>query len=352
MPLSSCEVIRSSQPAEFKIEEADFERDGEQWANEAFNNAPEQELALAENNLTGLMTDEETAARRPVAVVINNLKKALPQSGVSKADIIYEVLAEGDITRLVAVFKDMSSEKIGPVRSARDYFLAFAFDNGAIFAHHGGSPAAYSLITRSSADNIDGMYASDAFWRDPSRLSVAGMYEHSSYTDGRRLVEKINNENYLNIATGDSPFNFKDIEKTEVYQTIAITYSKGYVRRFEYDADSGLYLAFNGDDALIDEETGEQLSVANVIAQFAEMHVIQGDAAGRRAVRLTGDGKGFLFTNGFTSPLTWRKERLDDATMWFDGNGDKLTVSAGKTWINVYNGEVIVETGKKAVFRK
>jgi hypothetical protein len=309
----------------------------------------QENILLAENSLTGLMIDEKTANRRPIAVVINNLHKALPQSGIAQSDIIYEVLAEGDITRLVAVFRDFSSAKIGPVRSARDYFLNFAFDNGAVFIHHGGSPGAYSLISRSGVDDIDGMFASDVFWRDGARSSVPGMYEHSSYTDAEKLTAGVESRAYDEPPSIAPAFNFADPPNAAgLASSVTVTYSKGYVRRFEYDGENGLYRVFQGDDPHIDEETGEQLAVANVIVQFADMYVIQGDAAGRREVRLTGEGKGFLFTNGGTAPLTWSKERLGAPTEWFGENGEKLIVSRGKTWINVYDGDIVVETSKKA----
>jgi len=129
-----------------------------------------EEIPSFTDPLTGLPTEKPVVNCRPVAVVINNHHKALPQSGIGQAAICYEVLAEGNITRIVAVFHDFDAQKIGPVRSARPYLLEFAADYDAIFVHHGGSPRGYDLIEESGIADLDAMRLSEPFWRDPERV--------------------------------------------------------------------------------------------------------------------------------------------------------------------------------------
>ena len=143
---------------------------------------------LAMNPLTGHYIDEDLAWRRPLAVVINNINQALPQSGIAQADVIYEVLAEGGVTRLVAIYKEMDAEKIGPVRSTRHYFLDFALNHDAVLVHHGGSPQGYAAISNMGAANLDGMHIVRAFFRDPARAAIPRMIEHSSFEIGRAHV--------------------------------------------------------------------------------------------------------------------------------------------------------------------
>ena len=122
------------------------------------------------NNLTGEqnMTDKDKVDDRPVAVMINNNHVAWPHAGLNDAYLAYEILAEGGITRIMALFKDKDTEKIGSVRSARPYYLDYALENDAIYVHYGWSDKAKSDISSLGVDNINGLTASSVFWRDSS----------------------------------------------------------------------------------------------------------------------------------------------------------------------------------------
>lgn len=296
--------------------------------------------------LTGLFIDKETAGKRPFAVVINNFRKAIPQSGIRQADIIYEVLAEGDITRLIAIFLNFDSQKIGPVRSARDYFLDFAFDNDAFFVHHGGSPSGYIAIKTLGINDFDGMALEGVtFWRDKNRLNQPGMYEHSSYTDAEKLKAGTERRGFRaeRYEDGDGMLSFYAIPLSptigETAKKITVPFSKNYTSVFEYDSESRLYYKFQGTEKHIDEETGDQLAFTNVIVQLTDMYIIPGDEAGRRHVGLVGSGRGYIFTNGRVAPITWEKDSHTAPTKWYDEFGDRLKVNKGKTWICVLDGE-------------
>ena len=309
---------------------------------------------LALNPLTGEYIDENIAARRPVAVVINNLNKALPQSGIGQADVIYEVLAEGGITRMIAIFKDFNAEKIGPVRSTRHYFLDFALDNDAVFAHHGGSPQGYNSISNLSINNLDGMaLEGKIFFRDPVRRSMPGMLEHSSYTSAEGLLSEIDFKSFRSEMNENAraPFDFygdDEILAGDPVTKITVPYSpQSQTGVFEYDSENNVYMRSQNGNIHIDELTGEQLSVSNVLVQYVNMYVIAGDDAGRREVTLVSEGEGMLFTQGISMPVRWSKESHQAPTVWTNVNNEKLVLSKGKTWICVLSNQtdLILETG-------
>ncbi|MCL2564773.1 MAG: DUF3048 domain-containing protein [Defluviitaleaceae bacterium] len=292
---------------------------------------------LSMNPLTGHYIDEELAVRRPIAIVINNIGQALPQSGIAEADIIYEVLAEGGITRLVAIYKELSSEKIGPVRSMRHYFLDFAFNHDAIFVHHGGSPQGYAAINSLRVNNLDGMHIARAFFRDPERAAIPRMIEHSSYARASGLFEEIELRGLRTELQEDFtlPFLFFDdddvIEGNEYHEVIVNFAPGSQVGLFEYVPDARIYLRSQNGNPQIDEYTGQQLVVENVIIQYVSMRVIDGE--GRRDVNLVGEGRGTLHTRGVAIPIRWSKASHEAPTIWTFENGEPMRISRGKTWI-------------------
>lgn len=305
------------------------------------------ESNLVKSPLTGLyIVRQESIGRRPVAVVINNAPKALPQSGIGEGEIYYEVLAEGGITRMVVIFNDFDAIKIGPVRSAREYFTYFALDNDALFVHHGGSPTGYSSIKNRGISNIDGMSCS-AFWRDQERVNQPGMYEHSSYIDAAGIFESAEEYGYR-LESDEAMFTFAEEEKTlsgEGGKNIELKFSGDQISYFEYNEDDRFYYRYQNGKAHIDELTGETINVKNVIVQFANTYAIAGDEAGRQEVDLVGSGTGYYFTNGSYEPISWTKTSYDSPTKWYGSDGKELELNVGKTFICVYpeNYEVIID---------
>ena len=139
---------------------------------------------------------EEILNNRPVMVSVENHKDARPQWGITSADIVWEMVVEGGITRMLLMFSDASRlpDKIGPTRSARHYFVELAEGFDAIFVHFGGSPQAYSALKQQGTDNLDGMYAGNAFSRDNSR-NVSS--EHRAYTTKDKVVTAIESKKIL-----------------------------------------------------------------------------------------------------------------------------------------------------------
>lgn len=295
------------------------------------------------NPLTGMPIDDTKVADRPVAVMLNNLKAALPQHGQSRADIIYEVPAEGGVTRMLALFQDPSAAgDIGSVRSTRPYYLDIVTGHDAILIHAGGSEQAYSDIKSEGIDALDavrGNKAVDLFWRDQDRIRTAG-YEHSVFTSGERLANLLptyslrlrHEDDYeypLKFSREAAPENGTNADKLTV---VLSSYKTGV---FEYDTDTGLYYVSEYGAPYIDGNTGEQLGVKNVLVLRAEIKKIPGDDAGRLTVDLVGSGTGYFACGGKSIEIKWSKASDTDPFRYFLKSGDALVLGRGTSYVNI-----------------
>lgn len=308
-------------------------------------NEPEEEILsphhdMAISHLTGHYISIDAYNRRPFAVVFNNETRALPQSGLMQADIIYEVLAEGATTRIVAIFQSTEAERIGPIRSTRHYFSDFAMNHDAVLIHHGGSPQAYTSIRNLGLDHVDGMrYDGTVFWRDPVRRAERGL-ENSSYTSTENILAHAEDADIrLDISEEFAMFSFFEEPTTpsgaEASTFISVPFVASNVAEFRFCEDTNLYYKYKFGNPQLDEETGEQLSVTNILVQITTITGIPGDTEGRRNVTLVGSGEGYLITNGSHIPIRWEKESREAPTQWFFEDGSPLTINIGRTWICV-----------------
>ena len=321
---------------------------------------PDPMLGMVLSPFTGLPIPEESEHLRPVAVVVNNHSRALPQSGISEAEIIYEVLAEGNITRLVAVFHQLKAEKIGPVRSTRDYFADFAIDNDAILAHHGGSPSGYARLRNLGLDGLDGMQLEGSvFWRDPERWRVPAMREHSSYTGAEQLENGMANRNVRrdrreNDGLGFA-FNFDEIPFDLLAKAsggafrpcieLTVPFSNGYPRRFVYNPRYSKFAVYNVHgphiDGNIENAEEAQLHVTNILVQHVRMRTVDGE--GRREVTTVGSGNGYLATAGGIVSVRWVRDSHSSPTRWYFVNGQPLQLNPGKTWICLLSDNIDIQ---------
>jgi hypothetical protein len=312
---------------------------------------PDTQLSI----LTGLRVHDDIAGRRPLAIVINNIRQSLPQSGIASADIVYEVLAEGDVTRFVAIFQTYVPEKIGSVRSARDYFIDFAFNHDAIFLYHGASPGGHERVRSTGITNMDGgRLEGRVFWRDrtfpdwsPNRGETRSL-EHSSYT-GREQIEEHLEANEIRDYIGDNPaFGFifgelpESLEKIGEARNISIPFSRPYTRTFIFDEEENIYRVENTNGPHQDALTQEQVSVTNILIQLAQMSLV-GDYAGRRSVNTIGNGSGYFVNSGVYYPVRWEKSSHSSPARWTFEDGTPLVLSPGKTWICVFSASGTVE---------
>lgn len=303
---------------------------------------PDPFYGMVINPLTGMWIDPEYSNNRPIAYIVNNLPRALPQSGISQADIIYEVLAEGGITRLVAIFTNSTADKIGPIRSTREYFSPLAINHGAVLVHHGGSPSGYSAINSLGIQNLDGIQLEGSvFWRDQVRWNAGGMREHSSYTNQENVRQNMATRGFNLESSQVYIFNFFEEytipkgDRVGTLDSVVLPFSHSHHAMFRFDEETGVFYRYQRNQPHWDEYTDSQITVANIIIQHAPMHVIAGDPEGRMNVNLLGSGTGYLVTAGTYAPITWTRPNLTTPTTYWDMDHNPITLNPGMTWVGI-----------------
>ncbi len=253
--------------------------------------------------LTGLPCDQDVSALRPVAVMLNNLKAALPQQGNSQADIIYEVLAEGGITRMLGVYQHPEKVGlIGSVRSARQYYWELAQGHDAVYIHAGGSPEFYETKSRLGLFTVDGVNGSYAyagagmFWRDRERIpGHRYAVEHSLLTSGEAIAAMLSKEDKTAHAEGyQYEMAFADDGTPAGGQnalTVTVPFSNYKSGVFRYDAATGLYAVEEYGQPYLDGNDNTQVAVTNLIVAQTTCTVV--DGSGRIKVDLS-SGSGWF----------------------------------------------------------
>ena len=228
------------------------------------------------NPLTGLECDASLVGQRPVAVMFNNLREALPQIGLSNCDIIYEVLAEGGILRLEGFIQDYANiEKLGSIRSARPYYVELTTAYDAIYVHAGRSALAADYLNRWQINNMNGVEGPGgaAFYRDQWRLSNGYATEHTMFTNGENIVNVAAALGYRTERNdkGFSAFNFdpafEAIGSGNSGTYIKIPHSYYSVSEFKYNETDKLYYHYQYDDAHIDGANNQQIATENEIGR-------------------------------------------------------------------------------------
>lgn len=305
---------------------------------------PAVDIPGGRNPLTGLPIEPEYENDRPVAVMFNNLPRALPQLGVSLADIIYEIPAEGAVTRMVGVFQTLNGvEELGSIRSTRSYYLEVALGHDAVLVHAGGSPEAYENIPAWDVDNVDGVKgvaSQTVFWRDANRKKNMG-YEHSLLTTGERVMNYIATVKYPTEHGEDYsyPLSFAAeavMPEARTAEAVRLKFTTHKTGIFEYDAETKLYRVTQdqeGPAAYIDGNTGEQVAVTNVLMLETDINVIPGDKEGRLKVRMTGEGDGTYFCGGKYIPIRWSKADRNSPFVYTLTDGTPLTMAAGTSYV-------------------
>jgi hypothetical protein len=282
---------------------------------------------------------ESPFGSRPLSIMIENSEGARPQTGLDKANIVYEVLAEGGITRFLAIYYDQEAEVVGPVRSARPYFMSKSLEHQAIYVHIGGSEEADNFIKEERIDDINEFVDFQPFWRTQDRKPP-----HNLYTSTIKLREEANKLGYVEmIKKQDYQFETDSNEKLTGRQnnSIVIPYNNDYTVSYKYQPESMKYLRFINNEPHIDAQTKKQLAVDNIIIQFAKTKII--DEEGRLAIDFIGKGKGLLFFKGSSEEITWEKQDLESRTVFLDKEGNRIALTPGNVWIQIVPSDLGVQ---------
>jgi len=279
---------------------------------------------------------ESPFGSRPLSIMVENSEGARPQSGLDKANIVYEVLAEGGITRFLAIYYDQDAEEVGPIRSARPYFVSKSLEHQAIYVHVGGSDEAYNFIKEEKIDDINEFVDFEPFWRTTDRIPP-----HNLYTSTLKLRKEANKLGYIEmIKKQEYQFETDRDEKLTGRESdsILIPYNSIYTVSYKYQPESMKYLRFMNGEPHIDSKTKEQLAVDNIIIQFAETKII--DEEGRLAIDFIGKGKGLLFFKGGSEEIIWEKQDLNSKTIFMYKEGDRIALTPGNVWIQIVPSDI------------
>jgi hypothetical protein len=302
---------------------------------------------VGNNPITGqAYANSVLANERPVAIMINNIRRATPQVGLGAADLLYELEVEGKITRQMAVFANAGDvPEIGSIRSLRHDFidLAGAFD--AIVVHFGGSDPAYQQLKVQMTDHIDSSNASSAFWRDSVWRRLRG-YEHSVKTTAANLVQAISR---LKIRTGNlrgsqSWFLFQPDQEVVPAAGSAATFvsapfSTYNTATFSYIPESKVYTKGQFSAAQKDVATGQPLQFTNVLLLKATVTSFNGSIL--REYDLTA-GTGYYLSGGQIEPINWKKGATSDPWIFTRPDGQELVLNRGKTYIGISSDQTTV----------
>lgn len=282
---------------------------------------------------------------RPIAFMIDNNVNAQPQASLNSTYMVYEIIVEGNESRLMALFKGQDCDSVGPIRSSRHYFLDYAMENDAIYAHLGMSPQADEQMKTFKINNINGQAydtgaartATSLYWRATHKNAP-----HNAYTNIPSIKQIAKDKGYSLTSEQDSVLNYVeeeivlDGEDALVANTITIPYSSNHKVRYEYDEETGRYTRYSKGRMMKDEVTGEKVTTKNIIVTFAENYTLNdGENKGRQDVVTVGSLDGYYITNGKAIKIKCNKESRSAQTQYVDLEGNEIKVNDGNTWVNV-----------------
>ena len=302
---------------------------GEEQGEVEQQKEPEKKLQIVDLNSNS----------RPYAVMINNNHAAWPQAGLQDAYIVYEIVVEGGITRMMALYKDADTAKIGSIRSSRHYFLDYALENDAIYVHFGWSPKAQSDISTLKINNINGLYDT-CFWRDKT---LKRAYEHTAFTNIEKLKETTKKKGYRTETDKDLLLNYSvdelDLSSKEgaiPANSVVIKYSNYHTTSYEYDSENKVYKRTMSGVPNTDLDSGVQYTAKNIITYKVEdTALIDTENKGRRDLKNIGSGEGYYITNGYAVPITWEKSSRSAQTVYKYKDGSEIVVNDGNTFIQI-----------------
>ncbi|PIP14780.1 hypothetical protein COW98_05215 [Candidatus Roizmanbacteria bacterium CG22_combo_CG10-13_8_21_14_all_35_9] len=304
--------------------------------------------------------------RRPLGVMIENHTLSRPQSGLSSADIVYEAVAEGGITRFLSIFYCQDASYIGPVRSARIYFIKLleGYGDNPLYAHVGGANTSGPADALGYISDLEWSSYNDLnqfsvtfpnYWRDCDRLPGiscgGGINEHTVYSSSAKLWQYAKDKRGLTNVDDKgkswdknySSWKFQDDAKLENRgEATKIDFGfwdmnvSDYSVVWTYDKNNNLYLRENGGAPHLDKNSGKQLSAKNVLIMFAkESPANDGYEGGHLLYKVVGSGEALIFQNGHAIKGTWQRDDETTQVKFYDNAGKEIEIVKGKVWIEV-----------------
>jgi hypothetical protein len=276
--------------------------------------------------------DADTTVRA-VSVKVENSPAARPQSGLNLADVVYESLTEGSITRFNAIFHSSAPEVVGPVRSARlsDVYIVPQYD--ALFAHVGGNGQVISRVRNAPIDDLDQFANAGPYWRSSDRPRP-----HNMYTSIPAL-RALGRDKGLEDSVAISPFLFEFLGEAAAptINSISVPFAQGNTARWEYDEEGDFYGRFIGSSVHSDAVSGEQYTARNVVVIWARTSYSSNrDVAGSATldIELNGNGRVSVFRNGQRFDGTWETDGSRPPTFTAE-DGSPIRLAPGNTWMQV-----------------
>ncbi len=305
------------------------------------NNVEENVIVVEQKSLQTFVGDD-----RPIAVMIDNNVKAMPHAGITKAYAVYEIIVEGGESRLMALFKGQDLPKIGPIRSARHYFLDYALEHDAIYVHFGWSPQAEEDIKILGVNNINGIAQSSTdFWRVKDKYAP-----HNAVTSTANILKMAESKKYRTTSSKNSPFKYivddVNLEEGQKADTITIPYSNWNSVKWVYDAENQNYLRYSRNIQEVEWDTGEAARFKNIIIEFiANSTLYDGENKDRQTMTTIGSKDGYYITNGKAIKIKCTKTSRSGQTVYTDLSGNEIDVNDGTTFVQIVpiNAKVQIE---------
>lgn len=289
---------------------------------------PEPEPVMYYSPLTGNQVADQTATEQAVtAIMIENSPAARPQSGLKQAGLVYEAIAEGGITRFLALYQESKPKLVGPVRSLRMYYVDWLAPFNASVAHVGGSAAALKEVRSGGYRDIDQFFNADTYWRASDRYAP-----HNVYTNFKRL-DALNKQKGFTTSTFTG-FTRTDPKPREKPNATAITMNFSgptYNTSYKYDKKTNTYKRHLGGESHKDREEG-QIAPSVVIALNVDEVSVMEDGY-RESIKTSGSGKATIFQNGTVHKATWHKKNRKAQLTFTDADGKDIPLVRGQTWI-------------------
>jgi hypothetical protein len=264
--------------------------------------------------------------------MIENQAAARPQSGLLRADVVYEAPAEGGITRFLAIYGSEDVKKLGPVRSARDYFVSWARPFGAVYVHAGGSPRALSWLRQMEMPSVDALRTGGrAFERSRDRKAP-----HNLYVDTGELRRYVARKARLQVGSGSwggLRFEGAPTVGTAPARRLQLTYPSGYSVEYRYNPATGRYRRLMEGEPHLDRETRQPLAASAVVVQAVKMWPARGDHKGRLQAQLQGEGRLLVFQNGAVIRGRWERANREAPTQYLTEAGEPITLKPGQVWV-------------------